>query len=65
MPQHSPKLVYHSALRDADDVACAAFSCRQGGADFSDLMILAASERAGPDRRQVEGAALVETGEVL
>jgi predicted nucleic-acid-binding protein len=52
----------------ADDMARAAFGYRQGGPDFSDLMILAAAERveARPlhtfDRRlaQVEGATLVE-----
>ena len=52
----------------ADDMARAAFGFRQGGPDFSDLMILAAAERvrARPlhtfDRRlaQVEGATLVE-----
>ena len=52
----------------ADDIARAAFGFRQGGPDFSDLMILAAAERVGArplhtfDRRlaQVEGATLVE-----
>ena len=52
----------------ADDMARAAFGFRQGGPDFSDLMILAAAEREGArplhtfDRRlaQVEGATLVE-----
>ena len=52
----------------ADDVAPAAFRYGQGGPGFSDLMILAASERAGAeplmtfDRRLAReaGAALVE-----
>ena len=52
----------------ADDVAHAAFRYGQGGPGFSDLMILAASERAGAeplmtfDRRLAReaGAALVE-----
>ena len=55
----------------ADDVAGAALRYRQGGADFSDLMILAASARAGAgplhtfDRKlaRMEGAALVESGQ--
>ena len=33
----------------AEDVARAALSYRQGGAGFSDLMIVAAAERAGAD----------------
>ena len=52
----------------ADDVAVAAYRYRQGGVGFSDLMVLAAAERAGAaplytfDRRlaRMEGAALVE-----
>lgn len=34
-------------VEQADDVAVAAYRYRQGGADFSDLMILAAARRAG------------------
>ena len=34
-------------VEEADDVAVAAYRYRQGGADFSDLMILAAARRAG------------------
>ena len=52
----------------ADDVARAAFRYRQGGAGFSDLMIVAAAERAGAgtlytfDRKvaQLEGVTLLE-----
>ena len=36
-------------VEDADDVAVAAYRYRQGGVDFSDLMILAAARRAGAD----------------
>ena len=36
-------------VEDVDDVAAAAYRYRQGGADFSDLMILAAAKRAGAD----------------
>ena len=51
----------------ADDVASVALTYRQGGADFADLMILAAADRAGAvplytfDRSlaRVEGTALV------
>lgn len=53
-----------------DDVARAAERYRLGGADFADLMIVAAAERAGAapvhtfDRRlaRVEGAVLVQAG---
>lgn len=53
----------------ADDVASVALTYRQGGADFADLMILAAADRAGAvplytfDRSlaRVEGAALMES----
>lgn len=52
----------------ADDVARAAFTYRQGGVGFSDLMILSSSKRSGAvplysfDRKlsRVEGAVLVE-----
>lgn len=52
----------------ADDVARAAFTYRQGGVGFSDLMILSSSKRSGTvplysfDRRlsRMEGAVLVE-----
>ncbi len=52
----------------ADDVARAAFTYRQGGVGFSDLMILSSSRRSGAvplysfDRRlsRMEGAVLVE-----
>ena len=55
-------------VEHADDVAVAAYRYRQGGVGFSDLMVLAAAERAGAvplytfDRRlaRMEGAALVE-----
>ena len=55
-------------VEDSDDVAAAAHRYRQGGAGFSDLMILAAAERKGAvplhtfDRRlaRLEGAVLVE-----
>ena len=58
-------------IEEAENVAHAAFRYRQTGADFSDLMILAAAERmgAGPvytfDRglARVDGAALVEAGQ--
>ena len=54
-------------VEDSDDVAAAAHRYRQGGAGFSDLMILAAVERVGAtplhtfDRRlaQLQGAILV------
>ena len=54
-------------VESSDDVAAAAYRYRQGGAGFSDLMILAAVERAGAtplhtfDRRlaQLQGAILV------
>lgn len=54
-------------VEDSDDVALAAHHYRQGGADFSDLMILSAAKRAGAtplhtfDRRlaRMEGAVLV------
>lgn len=54
-------------VEDSDDVALAAHQYRQGGADFSDLMILSAAKRAGAtplhtfDRRlaRMEGAVLV------
>ena len=53
----------------ADDVARAAFTYRQGGVGFSDLMVLSSAERSGAvplhtfDRRlaRMEGAVLVET----
>ena len=56
----------------ADDMARAALRYRQGGAGFSDLMILLAAERAGArplyifDRSlgRTEGAALLEVGQV-
>jgi len=55
-------------VEDSDDVAAAAYRYGQGGPGFSDLMILAAAERAGAaplctfDGRlaQTAGAALVE-----
>ena len=55
-------------VEDSDDVAAAAHRYRQGGAGFSDLMILAAAERKGAvplhtfDRRlaRLQGAVLVE-----
>lgn len=58
-------------IEDAEDVMRAAIRYRQTSADFSDLMILAAAQRAsaGPlytfDRRlaRLEGAALVEAGQ--
>ena len=54
-------------VESADDVAAAAYRYRQGGAGFSDLMILAAAKRAGAaslhtvDRRlaRLPGAVLV------
>ena len=53
----------------ADDVAVAAYRYRQGGVGFSDLMVLAAAERAGAaplytfDRRlaRMDGAVLVKS----
>ena len=55
-------------VENSDDVAAAAHRYGQGGAGFSDLMILAAAERVGAtplhtfDRRlaRVDGAMLVE-----
>ena len=55
-------------VESSDDVAAAAYRYRQGGAGFSDLMILAAAKRAGAaplhtfDRRlaRLQGAVLVE-----
>ena len=55
-------------IEDDNDVAQAATAYRQGSADFSDLMILAAANRMGAqplytfDRRlsRLEGTALVE-----
>ncbi len=55
-------------VEDSDDVAAAAYRYGQGGPGFSDLMILAAAERAGAaplctfDGRlaQMPGAVLVE-----
>ena len=55
-------------VEDSDDVAAAAHRYGQGGAGFSDLMILAAAEREGAtplhtfDRRlaRLRGAVLVE-----
>ena len=54
-------------VENSDDVAAAAYLYRQGGAGFSDLMVLSAAERAGAtplytfDRRlaRMEGAVLV------
>ena len=54
-----------------DDVARAALRFRQGGADFADLMILAAAERAGASSlytfdltlARMDGAVLMETTE--
>ena len=54
-------------VEDADDVAVAAYRYRQGGADCSDLMILAAARRAGAvplftfdrDLSRLAGAVLV------
>ncbi len=59
-------------IEEAEDVMRAAIRYRQTNADFSDLMILAAAERAGAgplytfDRRlaRLVGAALVGAGEV-
>lgn len=56
-------------VEHADDVAAAAYRYRQSGVGFSDLMVLAAAERARAtplytfDRRlaRMEGTALVET----
>ena len=58
-------------IEEAEDVMRAAIRYRQTSADFSDLMILAAAQRAGAgplytfDRRlaRLEGAALVEAGQ--
>lgn len=58
-------------IEETGDVMRAAIRYRQTSADFSDLMILAAAERAGAeplytfDRRlaRLEGAALVEAGQ--
>ena len=58
-------------IEEVEDVVHAAIHYRQTGADFSDLMILAAAEHmgAGPlytfDRRlaRVDGATLVEAGQ--
>ena len=55
-------------IEAADDVARAAFTYRQGGVGFADLMILSSSKRSGAiplytfDRRfsQMEGAVLIE-----
>ena len=55
-------------IENSDDVAAAAHRYRQGGAGFSDLMILTAAERAGAtplytfDRRlaRMQGTILVE-----
>ncbi|MYB50003.1 MAG: type II toxin-antitoxin system VapC family toxin [Dehalococcoidia bacterium] len=55
-------------VENSDDVAAAAYRYRQGGAGFSDLMILTAAERAGAtplytfDRRlaRMQGAILLE-----
>ena len=54
-------------VENSDDVAAAAYHYRQGGAGFSDLMILSAAEREGAtplhtfDRRlaRMEGVVLV------
>ena len=54
-------------VENSDDVAAAAYLYRQGGAGFSDRMVLSAAERAGAtplytfDRRlaRMEGAVLV------
>lgn len=62
---HTESLVFEAL----DDVARVAHDYRQGGADFADLMILAAAERAGAtplytfDRvlARVAGTVLVET----
>ena len=37
----------HLVIENSMDVACSIHRYRQGGAEFSDLMILAAAERAG------------------
>lgn len=55
-------------IEAAADVACAAFRYRIGGVGFSDLMIVAAAERAGAlpvytfDQKaaRLEGATLLE-----
>ena len=62
---HTDRLVFE----DTDDIARVALRYRQGGADFADLMILAAAERvrATPlytfdqTLARVDGAVLVET----
>ena len=59
-------------VETADDVALAVLSCRRGGADFSDMMIAAASRRAGArslytlDRRaaRLQGVELLEADNV-
>ena len=56
-------------VEHGDDVAAAAYRYRQGGVGFSDLMVLAAAERAGAvplytfDRRlaRMDGAVLVKS----
>ena len=56
-------------VEHSDDVAAAAYRYRQGGVGFSDLMVLAAAERAGAvplytfDRRlaRMDGAFLVKS----
>ena len=56
-------------VEHGDDVAAAAYRYRQGGVGFSDLMVLAAAERAGAvplytfDRRlaRIDGAVLVKS----
>ena len=56
-------------VEHSDDVAAAAYRYRQGGVGFSDLMVLAAAERAGAvplytfDRRlaRMDGAVLVKS----
>ncbi len=62
---HTDRLVFE----DTDDVARVALRYRQGGADFADLMILAAAERAGATPlytfdqalARMDGAVLVES----
>ena len=62
---HTDRLVFE----DTDDIARVALRYRQGGADFADLMILAAAERVGATPlytfdqtlARVDGAVLVET----
>ena len=56
-------------VEHSDDVAAAAYRYRQGGVGFSDLMVLAAAERAGAvplytfDRRlaRIDGAVLAKS----